>query len=93
MLTTSILFVLRFWKYYISCHLCDIYGDCIILCMCIFRLLDERRLHGLVKFAVSVTEVYNNDIFDLLTYEGKREKHEIVTSGEGNKDVPTLHHM
>ena len=47
-----------------------------------------------MKFAVSVAEVYNNDIFDLLSNDdGKRAKHEIVTSGEGNKDVPTLLHV
>jgi len=50
-------------------------------------------LNDTVKFAVSVAEVYNNDIFDLLADEGTREKHEIVTSGEGSKDVPTLHHV
>lgn len=55
------------------------------------RLFEERNLQDSVQFAVSVAEVYNNDIFDLLSDERRREKHGIVTSEEGSKDVPTLH--
>uniref|UniRef100_H2YVI1 Kinesin motor domain-containing protein n=1 Tax=Ciona savignyi TaxID=51511 RepID=H2YVI1_CIOSA len=55
----------------------------------LFRLIEEKPCDS-VSLEVSVAEVYNNDIYDLLAEDPKRSKHDIVTTRGSGREVPTL---
>ncbi|XP_053919845.1 kinesin-like protein KIF25 isoform X1 [Cuculus canorus] len=61
----------------------------------VFRLLSEKP-PGSYWVEVSVVEVYNNEIFDLLAKDNYGKvfgvKREVVTTREGKSDVPLLMH-
>ncbi|NWH60420.1 KIF25 protein, partial [Geococcyx californianus] len=61
----------------------------------VFRLLSEKP-PGSYWVEVSVVEVYNNEIFDLLAKDGYGKvfgvKRDVVTTREGKSDVPLLTH-
>uniref|UniRef100_A0A8C5UE58 Kinesin family member 25 n=1 Tax=Malurus cyaneus samueli TaxID=2593467 RepID=A0A8C5UE58_9PASS len=60
----------------------------------VFRLISEKPL-GSYWVEVSVVEVYNNEIFDLLakdSYGVFGVKRDVVTTREGKSDVPLLTH-
>nr|XP_039248539.1 kinesin-like protein KIF25 [Styela clava] len=52
----------------------------------LFKLIDEKPV-GSVSVQVSVVEVYNNDIYDLLSDNPKEMKHAITTTEEGSLDI------
>lgn len=52
------------------------------------RLISEKQ-SGTHKVEVSVLEIYNNDIRDLLSND-PNIKHDINTSADGSVSVPTL---
>lgn len=54
----------------------------------LFRLISEKQ-SGTHKVEVSVLEIYNNDIRDLLSNDPSI-KHDINTSADGSVSVPTL---
>uniref|UniRef100_F6V5G2 Kinesin motor domain-containing protein n=1 Tax=Ciona intestinalis TaxID=7719 RepID=F6V5G2_CIOIN len=55
----------------------------------LFRLIEEKSTDS-ISLEVSVAEVYNNDIYDLLSDNPKQLKHDIVTTRGSSRDVPTL---
>lgn len=57
------------------------------------RLISEKP-PGSYWIEVSVVEVYNNEIFDLLAKDRKVSgvKRDVVTTREGKSDVPLLTH-
>ncbi|XP_068087909.1 kinesin-like protein KIF25 isoform X2 [Hyperolius riggenbachi] len=58
----------------------------------LFRLILERPA-GCHSVEVSIVEVYNNEIYDLLAYDRCTElsvKRDIITSKDGKSDVPSL---
>ncbi|NXQ89938.1 KIF25 protein, partial [Nyctibius grandis] len=61
----------------------------------VFRLISEKP-PGSYWVEVSVVEVYNNDIFDLLSKDSCGKvfgvKRDVVTTREGKSDVPLLTH-
>lgn len=52
----------------------------------LFKLVDEKPA-GSASVQVSVTEVYNNEIYDLLSDNPKDTKHEITSTEEGGLDT------
>ncbi|KAM8952966.1 kinesin-like protein KIF25 [Pelodytes ibericus] len=58
----------------------------------LFRLILEKP-HGSHFVEVSIIEVYNNDIFDLLAQDNRGElgvKRDVITTKEGKSQVPSL---
>ncbi|XP_006813306.2 kinesin-like protein KIF25 [Saccoglossus kowalevskii] len=53
----------------------------------LFKLIQEKPA-GSHTVEVSVCEVYNNDIYDLL--RPGSVKHDVITTNEGSRDVPSL---
>ncbi|XP_077976989.1 kinesin-like protein KIF25 isoform X2 [Glandiceps talaboti] len=53
----------------------------------LFKLIDDKP-RGSHSVEVSVCEVYNNDIYDLLRPGSM--KHDVVTDNEGSRNVPSL---
>lgn len=58
----------------------------------LFTLIDEKPA-GSVSVQVSVVEVYNNDIYDLLSENPKETKHDVTTTEEGSLDTPSTIQM
>ncbi|CAL1548478.1 unnamed protein product [Lymnaea stagnalis] len=54
----------------------------------LFRLIEEKPF-GTHTIEVSVVEVYNNDIRDLLSRD-PNAKHDVVTGGDGQLSIPTV---
>ncbi|CAG5135954.1 unnamed protein product [Candidula unifasciata] len=54
----------------------------------LFRLIEEKPL-GTHSVEVSVVEVYNNDIRDLLSRD-TNAKHDIITGSDGQLSIPTV---
>ena len=54
----------------------------------VFRLVEEKPA-GTHTVEVSVVEIYNNDIRDLLSGD-PNAKHEISTRSDGSLNIPTL---
>ena len=54
-----------------------------------FRRLIEEKPAGTHTVEVSVVEIYNNDIRDLLSGD-PNAKHDITTGGDGSLNMPTL---
>ncbi|KAI8791899.1 kinesin-like protein KIF25 [Biomphalaria glabrata] len=54
----------------------------------LFRLIEEKPV-GTHSLEVSVVEVYNNDIKDLLSRD-PNAKHDVVTGGDGQLSIPTV---
>ena len=54
----------------------------------LFRLIEEKPT-GTHSVEVSVVEIYNNDIRDLLSGD-PNAKHEITTGSDGSLNMPTL---
>lgn len=52
----------------------------------LFKLVNEKPA-GSVSVQVSVVEVYNNDIYDLLSDNPKETKHVVQTTEEGSLDI------
>ncbi|XP_041107491.1 kinesin-like protein KIF25 [Polyodon spathula] len=61
----------------------------------LFSLI-SKKLPGSHSVEVSVVEVYNNEIFDLLAKDGDGSmlimKRDVITTSTGNSDVPSLTH-
>lgn len=54
----------------------------------LFRLVEEKP-EGSHSIEVSIVEVYNNDIRDLLSRD-PNAKHDLVTGGDGQLSIPTV---
>ncbi|XP_005104593.1 kinesin-like protein KIF25 isoform X2 [Aplysia californica] len=54
----------------------------------LFRLIEEKA-PGTHSIEVSVVEVYNNDIRDLLSSD-PNAKHDVITGGDGQLSIPTV---
>ncbi|GFN80900.1 kinesin-like protein kif25 [Plakobranchus ocellatus] len=54
----------------------------------LFRLIEEKP-EGSHSIEVSIVEVYNNDIRDLLSRD-PNAKHDLVTGGDGQLSIPTV---
>ena len=52
------------------------------------RLISEKQ-EGTISVEVSVVEIYNNDIRDLLSGD-PNAKHDVITSPDGSLNIPTL---
>ncbi|KAH3734487.1 hypothetical protein DPMN_040926 [Dreissena polymorpha] len=54
----------------------------------LFRLISEKP-EGTISVEVSVVEIYNNDIRDLLSGDPSA-KHDVITGADGSLSIPTL---
>ena len=57
-------------------------------CHCFLRLIEEKA-PGSHAVEVSVVEIYNNDIRDLLSKD-PNAKHDVVTGADGSLNFPTI---
>lgn len=57
-------------------------------CHCFHRLIEEKA-PGSHAVEVSVVEIYNNDIRDLLSKD-PNAKHDVVTGADGSLNFPTI---
>ena len=57
-------------------------------CHCFLRLIEEKAPGG-HAVEVSVVEIYNNDIRDLLSKD-PNAKHDVVTGADGSLNFPTI---
>jgi len=56
---------------------------------CLSHRLIEEKPPGSHKIEVSVVEVYNNDIRDLLSSD-PNAKHDVITGADGQLSIPSV---
>ena len=63
------------------------------VCLCRFRLISGKPSESHVV-EVSVVEVYNNEVFDLLSRDGEGgapgQRRDVITTASGPSEVPSL---